>query len=234
MMAKEPIVVAIDGYSSCGKSTTARALAHRLNFVYADSGALYRAVTLFFLRKKVNFSDLGEVNHALHNIQLDLRPIDGDLQVWLNGEDVTSEIRQMYVSDAVSEVAAIKAVREELLKVQQEMASQKSLVMDGRDIGTTVFPHAQLKIFMTADPKVRAQRRYKELTEKGEHTTYEEVFANLAHRDLIDTTRKESPLVQAQDAIVVDNTHLSKGEQLDLILGMVRAIIKSAENHGFA
>lgn len=234
MMTTEPIVIAIDGYSSCGKSTTARALAHKLNFVYADSGALYRAVALYFLRKKVDITDLGEVHNALQDIQLDLRPADGDLQVWLNGEDVTTEIRQMYVSEAVSEVAALKEVREELLKIQQGMAKQKSLIMDGRDIGTTVFPHAQLKIFMTADPKVRAERRYKELTEKGEKTTYKEVFENLAHRDLIDTTRKESPLVKAEDAIIVDNTHLSEPEQLDLILGMVRSAIKSAENHGFA
>lgn len=211
---KKNIVVAIDGYSSCGKSTLAKALAKKLHFIYIDSGAMYRAVTLYFLRNNIDLNDEKAVEAALKNIDLNFHSRDYQSHILLNGEEVSEEIRQMPVSENVSAVSALKAVRKEMVKQQQKMGKSINIVMDGRDIGTTVFPDAQIKLFMTADPKIRAERRYKELMSKGENVTLEEIFDNLAHRDFLDTTRKESPLVRAKDAIILDNTALTEEQQL--------------------
>ena len=217
-MAVTNKIIAIDGYSSCGKSTLARALAKKLHYLYIDSGAMYRAVTLYFIRHAVPIGRADQVAAAVAQIHIDFHIEPGSTRISLNGEDVSDEIRQMHVSDYVSEVSAIKAVREAMVAQQQRMGKDKNIVMDGRDIGTTVFPDAYLKIFMTADSKVRAERRYLELKEKGENITLEEVFENLAHRDYIDTTRAESPLVRADDAIILDNTELNEAEQLQFVL----------------
>ncbi|MGN6639133.1 MAG: (d)CMP kinase [Mucilaginibacter sp.] len=219
------IVVAIDGYSSCGKSTLAKALAQKLHFIYIDSGAMYRAVTLYFLRHNTDLQNQEQVAGALKNIHLNFHSRDYQTHITLNDEEVSDEIRQMHVSDKVSEVAALHEVRHEMVKQQQRMGRSKNIVMDGRDIGTTVFPDAQLKIFMTADPKVRAERRYKELYEKNPAITLEDVFENLAHRDYQDTTRKESPLVRAKDAIILDNTNLTPDEQLQFALDKITPLL---------
>jgi len=216
------IVIAIDGYSSCGKSTLAKALAKKLHFIYIDTGAMYRAVTLYLLRHKVDITNEELVEHALDDIHLNFHSRDYQSHITLNGEEVSDEIRQMTVSEKVSEVSAIKAVRREMVKQQQRMGESKNVVMDGRDIGTTVFPEAQVKIFMTADPKIRAERRFKELQGKNENVTLEEVFENLAHRDYQDTTRKESPLTRASDAIILDNTNLTPVQQLEFVLEKVK------------
>ncbi|WP_231464972.1 MULTISPECIES: (d)CMP kinase [unclassified Pedobacter] len=219
---KKNIVVAIDGYSSCGKSTLAKALAKKLGFIYVDSGAMYRAVTLYFLRNNIDISNDEKVTDALQHIELNFHSRDYQSHITLNGEEVSDEIRLMPVSENVSEVSAHKVVRHEMVKQQQRMGKSKNIVMDGRDIGTTVFPNAPVKFFMTADPKIRAERRYKELESKGNNsTTLEEVFENLAHRDYADTTRKESPLVRADDAIILDNTNLTQDEQLAFALEKV-------------
>lgn len=212
------IVVAIDGYSSCGKSTLAKALAKRLHFIYVDSGAMYRAVTLYFLRNQIDLQNHGQIAEALKNIHLNFHSRDYQTHITLNDEEVSEEIRLMPVSENVSTVAAIHEVRLEMVKQQQRMGKSKNIVMDGRDIGTVVFPDAQVKLFMTADPKIRAERRYKELAPKNPDITLEEVFENLAHRDYQDTTREESPLTRADDAIILDNTELSPEEQLDFAL----------------
>lgn len=219
---RKNLVIAIDGYSSCGKSTIAKALAKKLGFIYIDSGAMYRAVTLYFIRNHVNVNDPEAVTNALEQIELNFHSRDYQSHITLNGEEVSEEIRQMPVSETVSEVSANKQVRREMVKQQQRMGKSKNIVMDGRDIGTTVFPDAQVKFFMTADPKIRAERRYKELQSKGDiTTTLEEVFENLAHRDYADTTRKESPLTRAEDAIILDNTNITESEQLHFALDMV-------------
>lgn len=208
------IVVAIDGYSSCGKSTLAKALAKKLHFIYVDSGAMYRAVTLYFLRNQTDLNNHDLIIDALQHIDLNFHSRDYQSHILLNGEEVSEEIRQMPVSDNVSKIASIKEVRQAMVKQQQKMGKTKNIVMDGRDIGTVVFPDAQVKLFMTADPKIRAERRFKELSEKGEEVSLEEIFENIARRDYIDTTREESPLVRAKDAIILDNTNLSEEEQL--------------------
>ncbi|MGY3052259.1 cytidylate kinase [Pedobacter sp. UYEF25] len=215
-------VIAIDGYSSCGKSTLAKALAKKLNFIYIDSGAMYRAVTLFFINNHVETNDDKQVAEALQEIELNFHARDYQSHITLNGKEVSDEIRLMPVSENVSEVSALKLVRHEMVKQQQRMGKSKNIVMDGRDIGTTVFPEAPIKFFMTADPNVRAKRRFKELESKGNNeVTLEEVFENLAHRDYADTTRKESPLVRADDAIILDNTNLTEEEQLAFALAKV-------------
>jgi cytidylate kinase len=219
------IVVAIDGYSSCGKSTLAKALAKKLHFIYVDSGAMYRAVTLYFLRNNVDQNDISQVAEALNNIHLNFHSRDYETHITLNDEEVSDEIRQMPVSDNVSAVSAIHEVRVEMVKQQQRMGKSKNIVMDGRDIGTAVFPHADIKIFMTADPKVRAERRYKEMIGKNPNITLEEVFKNIANRDYQDTTRKESPLVRADDAIILDNTNLTPQQQLDFALNRIHPLI---------
>jgi CMP/dCMP kinase len=215
------IIVAIDGYSSCGKSTLAKALAKKLHFVYVDSGAMYRAVALYFLRNNVDLEDSQKVCEALKNIHLNFHSRDYETHITLNDEEVSGEIRQMPVSDTVSAVSALHDVRKEMVKQQQRMGRSKNIVMDGRDIGTAVFPDANVKIFMTADPKVRAERRFKELSPKNPGITLEEVFENLARRDYQDTTRAESPLRRAEDAIILDNTDLTPDEQLLFALSKV-------------
>lgn len=222
------IIVAIDGYSSCGKSTLARALAKKLHFIYVDSGAMYRAVTLYFIRKNININDEKEIEQALKDIHLEFHSRDYQTHITLNGEEISEEIRQMPVTEKVSEISAIRLVRKEMVKQQQRMGKSKNMVMDGRDIGTTVFPYAEVKIFMTADPKIRAERRYKELKAKGEDISLEEIFDNLAHRDFLDTTRKESPLTRAKDAIVLDNTTLNEKQQLEFALERVLPFIKES------
>ena len=225
------IVIARDGYSSCGKSTIAKALAKKLHFIYIDTGAMYRAVTLYFLRNKIDLNDPIAVESALDNIHINFEYRDEQTFVFLNEEDISEEIRQMPVSEKVSQVSAIKAVRTEMVKQQQRMGKSKNIIMDGRDIGTVVFPDATLKFFMTADPQIRAERRYKELINKGEKVSLEEIYANLALRDYQDTTREESPLIQAKDAIVLDNSNIDQEMQLEFALSYIRPLLssKSAE-----
>lgn len=224
--------IAIDGWSSCGKSTLARELARKLHFVYVDSGAMYRAVTLFAMRN--NLIDDGEVD--VETLEKRLGEIEisfvynravGKSDTYLNGENVEKEIREMEVSSNVSEIARIKPVRLKLRELQRRLGSNKGVVMDGRDIGTVIFPNAELKIFMTASKEIRAKRRYDELKAKGLDITMEEVIENLEHRDHIDSNRKEAPLRQADDAIVMDNTELDQEEQLDIALGLVIDVIAS-------
>ena len=223
---RKNLVIAIDGYSSCGKSTLAKALAKKLGFIYIDSGAMYRAVTLYFIRNQVNINDPEAVKAALQHIELNFHSRDYESHVTLNGEEVSEEIRKMPVSENVSEVAANKQVRHEMVRQQQRMGKSKNIVMDGRDIGTTVFEDAQVKLFMTADPKIRAERRYNEMQSKGDtETTLEEVFENIAHRDYADTTRQESPLVRADDAIILDNTVINQEEQLEFALQKVNPFL---------
>lgn len=217
-MARRNFIIAIDGYSSCGKSTVAKALAKKLHFVFVDSGAMYRAVTLYFLRNEVDLDNTAAVVQALADIHIDFIPNTAQTQILLNGEDISEEIRQMAVSEQVSEVSAIKEVRHAMVAQQQKLGNRRNIVMDGRDIGTTVFPDADLKIFMTASPSVRAERRYAELTAKGENVTMEEIQENLSHRDHIDSTREESPLRQAADALILDNSDLTQDQQLEIVL----------------
>jgi len=215
-------VVAIDGYSSCGKSTLAKALAKKLHFIYVDTGAMYRAVTLYFLRNHIDLKNHEQVIDALKHIHLNFQSRDYETHITLNDEDVSDEIRQMPVSDNVSAVSAIHDVRVEMVKQQQRMGKSKNIVMDGRDIGTTVFPDADVKLFMTADPKVRAERRYKELAVKNPDITIDEVFENIEKRDYQDTTRKESPLVRADDAIILDNSNLTPEQQLEFAMAQLK------------
>ncbi|WAC39202.1 (d)CMP kinase [Pedobacter sp. SL55] len=223
---RKNIVVAIDGYSSCGKSTLAKALAKKLGFIYIDSGAMYRAITLYFLRNNVDLENHDAIVDALQHIELNFHSKDYESHITLNGEEVSDEIRLMPVSEAVSPVSAIKEVRKEMVKQQQRMGKSKNIVMDGRDIGTAVFPDAQIKFFMTADPKIRAERRFKEMQAKGDNSiTLEEVFENLAHRDYADTTREESPLTRAEDAIILDNTDITEAEQLTFALEKVQPFL---------
>ena len=215
---KEGIIIAIDGFSACGKSTVAKQLAEKLAYTYIDTGAMYRAVTYHFLKSQLDWNDPETVAVALAQIQIDFRRAeDGSLHTFLNGEDVEKQIRTMAVSDAVSRVAAISAVRRFLVKQQQAMGEKKSCILDGRDIGTVVFPNAALKIFLIAEPQERARRRLKELQEKGQSVSLSQVVNNLTERDRIDSTRGDSPLRQADDAVVIDNTVLSMEEQLAMI-----------------
>lgn len=221
-MVMKNFVIAIDGFSSCGKSTVAKALAKELNFVFIDSGAMYRAVTLYIQQNQIDINDEQAVSTALENIHIDFIPNPEKTQILLNGTDVSDAIRTMEVSEYVSEVSALKAVRKAMVKQQQDLGKKRNIVMDGRDIGTTVFPQADLKIFMTASPQVRAERRFAELSAKGEVLTMEEVKENLSHRDHIDSTREESPLRQADDAIVLDNSELNQVEQLNFVIQLVK------------
>lgn len=218
MTTRHNFIIAIDGFSSCGKSTVAKALAKKLKFVFIDSGAMYRAVTLYFIREGIDLADEQAVAEALNNIHIDFIPNAEKTEIHLNDEDVSDEIRQMYISDKVSEVSTIKAVRQAMVAQQQNLGRRRNIVMDGRDIGTTVFPDADMKIFMTADPQVRANRRYLELTSKGEEVTIDEIIKNLAHRDHIDSTRAESPLRKADDAIVLDNSYMTQEDQLTFVI----------------
>lgn len=218
------IIITIDGWSSCGKSTLAKQLAKKLGYVYIDSGAMYRAVTLYFLRNHVDWTDSAEVMNALENIHIDFRYNGKSEQseIFLNDENVEYVIRDLVVAEKVSDVAAIKEVRSFAVAQQQKMGAKKGVVMDGRDIGTTVFPAAELKIFMTADAAVRVERRFKELFEKNPNVTIEEVKANLEMRDYIDSHREVSPLRKADDAVEIDNTNLSMEAQLAFALDLTR------------
>lgn len=212
------ITIAIDGHSSCGKSTMAKDLARRIGYVYIDTGAMYRAVTLFAMRHDLIANgqvDAAKLQEEMGNIHISLRlnPETQRPDTYLNGECVEREIRTMEVSRHVSLIAALPFVRSAMVEMQREMGKEKGVVMDGRDIGTVVFPHAELKIFVTASAEVRAQRRYDELTAKGEKCNYEEILENVKERDHIDSTRETSPLRQAEDAIVLDNTHMTIPEQ---------------------
>jgi CMP/dCMP kinase len=221
------IIITIDGYSSCGKSTLAKQLASKLNYVYVDSGAMYRAVTLYFLRNHIDYTKPEQVLEALENIQLEFffNEDAGISEIHLNGENVEYLIRELLVAEKVSEVAALGPVREYAVAAQQQMGEKKGIVMDGRDIGTTVFPQAELKFFMTADNAVRAERRFKEMIVKNPNTTIEEVMHNLEMRDYIDSNREISPLRKAEDAIIIDNTNLTPKEQLSFAFEKSRAVI---------
>jgi cytidylate kinase len=218
------IIVTIDGYSSCGKSTLAKALAAELNYLFIDSGAMYRAITLYFLRNHIDWNSSREVTKALQNISLEfVYSSETDIcEMWLNDENVEWLIRDMLVAENVSEVATVKEVREFAVAEQRKMGEGKGIVMDGRDIGTTVFPKAELKIFLTADPAVRVERRFKELLAKNPHITIDEVKSNLEMRDYIDSNREYSPLRKAKDAIVLDNSNLNIQEQLKIALKLVK------------
>jgi cytidylate kinase len=214
------IIITLDGYSSCGKSTLARQLANELNYVFIDSGAMYRAITLYFLRHHVDWSNEKKIHKALGEVILEFQYNEstGKSDMYLNDENVEALIRDMLVSENVSPVSALKEVRAFGVAQQQKMGEKKGIVMDGRDIGTTVFPNAELKIFVTADPAIRVERRFKELFEKNSNITLEEIRANLEMRDYMDSNREFSPLRKADDAIVLDNSNMTREEQLELAL----------------
>ena len=221
------IIIAIDGWSSCGKSTLAKELAKELGYLYVDSGAMYRAITLYFLRNHVDWTDKNEVKNALKEISLEFIYNEKSQQseMHLNGENVEYVIRDLVVAEKVSDVAAIKEVRKFAVEQQQLMGKKKGVIMDGRDIGTVVFPKAELKIFLTADNAVRVERRFKELFEKNPNVTIEEIKANLEMRDYIDSNREESPLRKAEDAILLDNTNLTANETLQKAMKLTKKIL---------
>lgn len=228
------LVVAIDGYSSCGKSTTAKLVAKELHYAYIDTGAMYRAVALYCLENNIDWNDAEAVRRALPDIHISFKrnPKTRRNELCLNGEIREDEIRSMLVSNAVSEVSVIPVVRHAMVAQQQRMAKKRGVVMDGRDIGTTVFPDAEVKVFMTADVFTRAKRRQIELRDKGQDVPLDDIIANLTKRDHLDTTRAESPLRQADDAIVLDTTHLTIDEQVDFVLDQaVKAMAHMAAEH---
>ncbi len=217
------IIIAFDGHSSCGKSTVAKAVAKELNYTFIDSGAMYRAITYLALEQKLingKKIDIANLKTALNSVQIKFikNKRTEKQETWLNGKNIEREIRGIKVSDSVSYISELDFVREKLVALQQEMGVNKKIVMDGRDIGTVVFPDAELKFFMTASADVRAQRRYKELTEKGEKVTFEEIKQNIEKRDYIDQNRDISPLKKADDAILLDNSNLTREEQLDWVM----------------
>jgi cytidylate kinase len=218
------IIVTIDGWSSTGKSTLAKQLAKALGYIYVDSGAMYRAITLYFLRNHVDWTDKKEVKKALKeiNIEFQKKPKGEASEIYLNGENVEYVIRDLVIAEKVSEIAAIKEVREFAVAQQQKMGERKGIVMDGRDIGTVVFPEAELKIFMTADSSVRVERRFKEMFEKNPNITIEEIKANLEMRDYIDSHREVSPLKKAKDSLSLDNTNLTEKEQFQRAMEWVQ------------
>lgn len=218
------IIVTVDGWSSCGKSTLARQLAKELDFIFIDSGAMYRAITLYFSRHNVDLQNIPEITEALSRISLEFicNPSNGNNEIWLNGENVEIYIRDIDIAEKVSVVATVKQVREFAVAQQQKIGENKGIVMDGRDIGTAVFPNAELKIFMTADVEVRVARRFRELVLKTPTITVEEVRSNLSSRDYIDSNRVVSPLRKAEDAITVDNSQLSVKEQFELVLKLAK------------
>jgi cytidylate kinase len=220
------IVIALDGFSSCGKSTTARHVAAVLHYAFVDSGAMYRAVALYFHRNEISLLDLIQVANALKEIEITFvfNPAKQSSDTYLNGENVENEIRMMFISDMVSQVSALPIVRHAMVALQQKMGEKKGIVMDGRDIGTVVFPNAELKIFMTAEPHIRAQRRKLELLQKGEDLPLEEIVENLRKRDEIDSNRSEGPLKRAVDAIDLDTSFRSMDEQVEFVLAHVRRV----------
>jgi cytidylate kinase len=222
----QKITIAIDGYSSCGKSTLAKALAQKLNYSYIDTGAMYRAVAVYALQNNF-FADHvineTELINSLHNIEVNFKynPLTHLSETYLNGQNVEQEIRTMKVSDLVSKVSSIKEVREKMVALQRKMGKSKGVILDGRDIGTNVFPKAELKLFMTADNDVRAQRRLNEFSSKGQYFSLDEVKQSLLQRDTEDINRKENPLIKAEDAVVLDNSDISKEEQLEFVLKLI-------------
>lgn len=232
-MHEKKINIAVDGYSSCGKSTIAKGLAKALGYTYIDSGAMYRAVALYAIRNGWITSegmDQEALRRVLDNIQIEFKPnTEGTQDTFLNGENVEREIRSLEVADGASRVSTIGFVRQALVELQQQMGKKKGVVMDGRDIGTVVFPDAELKLFLTASPEIRAERRFKEMEGKGENPLFEEVLNNVKERDLRDTTRAESPLRQAEDALVLDNSHIGIEEQLQWAINMFNKITTENE-----
>jgi cytidylate kinase len=220
------ISIAIDGFSSCGKSTLAKAMAESLQFLFVDSGAMYRAVTYYFLKKKVSIHQPAEVKNALENINITLEPSPNGNLTFLNGKDISLDIRDMAVAEMVSKVAAISSVRTAMVEQQRQMSLHNNLIMDGRDIGTVVFPKAVLKIFLTADIEVRVNRRYLDLISKNAIVSLPEIRRNLFLRDYIDSTRTDSPLLRAEDAIVLNNSNLSREEQLEICLLLAKKRMK--------
>ncbi len=224
---KKDIIIAIDGHSSTGKSTLAKDLAKALNYIYIDTGAMYRAVTYYALQNNLisdNHIDKEQLIKDLNNIQIDFKynPGKGFAEVYLNGQNIENEIRQMRVSNFVSQIAAIPEIRKKLVAQQRKIGQDKRVVMDGRDIGSVVFPDAELKIFMTASPEVRAKRRYLELLDKGEDVSYIDVLTNVLKRDKIDSERSASPLIKTKDAIEIDNSYLTREAQLDMVLDLAK------------
>ena len=236
-MTKPKIIIAIDGHSSCGKSTIAKAVAIRFGYIFIDSGAMYRAVTLYALRHNLvadGVLNQAELIRSLSDIKIEFRynPEIEKSEMHLNGENVETEIRQLPVSQNVSPVATVAEVRKAMVRLQQEMGVNKGIVMDGRDIGTVVFPEAELKLFVTASPEIRAQRRFHELTAKGESVSFDEILANVIERDHIDSTREASPLKKADDALVLDNSHMTREEQLDWVIAKVEACLNKQTSFG--
>ncbi|TAE30610.1 MAG: (d)CMP kinase [Cytophagales bacterium] len=229
------IIIAIDGYSSCGKSTTAKAVAARMKYGYIDTGAMYRAVSLYFIQNHVSFSNSKEIAAALNDIHItfNFNPKTGRNETCLNGLNVEEEIRKMYISNYVSEVSTLVEVRRAMVAQQQKMGRRRGVVMDGRDIGTKVFPDAEVKVFMSADTGIRAARRQRELLEKGEMVPVEDIKANLEKRDLIDSTRAESPLSQAADAVPLDTTHMTIEEQVEWVVELADRRIAELYREGY-
>ncbi len=225
------IIIAIDGQSGCGKSSTAKFVAKELNYTYIDSGAMYRAVTLYYIRHRINIEDEHQIIKSLKKIHISFKQGGNGSVTQLNGEDVEKLIRTPEVAALVSEVSAISPIRREMVKQQREMSADKGVVMDGRDIGTVVFPDADLKVFMSAGIEVRADRRLKELEEKGIPADLEEIKANLSKRDRIDSTREDSPLMKANGAMEVDTTGLLFEEQVDIILQVAKKLIEDESRH---
>ncbi len=232
--AMQKIVIAIDGYSSCGKSTTAKAVAAELGYAYIDTGAMYRGVTLYLLENSIAFDDLPSIEQALHDMQISFKRNrqTGRNELCLDGKIREDEIRQMRISNSVSEVSGLPVVRHAMVRQQQQMGRRRGVVMDGRDIGTTVFPDAEVKVFMTAEVLTRALRRQEELAIKNEHVPVEDIVENLQKRDYLDSTRTESPLRRAADAVLLDTTHMMIDEQVDFVLERVSAALFSRAVRG--
>jgi cytidylate kinase len=228
-MEQRKIVIAIDGYSGCGKSTTAKKVAESLGYIYIDSGAMYRAVTLYFLQNEIDTSHSPAIEKALQNIKISFvwNEESKKNETYLNYQNVEKEIRKMYISEKVSEISKIYEVRAAMVAQQQKLGAKKGVVMDGRDIGTRVFPQAELKIFMTSDLTIRAKRRQEELLEKGDNVPLEDIIENLKKRDLIDTTRAESPLKKAEDAYELDSSHITLEEQTEFVINLAKNIIQN-------
>ena len=226
------ITIAIDGYSSTGKSTLAKQLAKHLGYVYVDTGAMYRAVTLFAMQNGYIQADTFDKQSLINSLpfiklRFQFNPELGFAEMYLNDANVENEIRTLEVSNFVSKIAEVSEIRAKLVEQQQAMGNKKAIVMDGRDIGTVVFPNAELKVFMTASPETRAQRRYDELQSKGQNVSFDEVYKNVQERDYIDTHRDDSPLVKADDAIEIDNSYLTREEQFDAVLELANEVINS-------
>ena len=228
---RDKMIITIDGWSACGKSTLAKQLAKKIGYLYIDSGAIYRAITLYFLRNNIDLTDARQIKESLHNITLEfiVNKYTDYSEIYLNGENVEYIIRDLIIAEKVSDVAALKDVRTFAVAVMQEMGKNKGIVMDGRDIGTTVFPQAEIKIFMIADQAIRVERRFREMFEKNPNITLDEIKSNLEMRDYIDSHRAVSPLRKAEDAIELDNTNLTEKEQLDFAMKLLK---KNLQNVG--